>query len=374
MKHKTITVIDETIREGMQHQGVVFTHSQRKKILDFQEVLGVDICQAGYPPAHTFESEAVKILYHHAKKQGYDIRIAGMGRAFSADTATLIKTGINDFHLHAHISPDAGERKKAKTFSAIAETVKQLKQLRRGAVVSLAMLDIGKTDPDLFCETARYLLETLKIDILSLPDTSGMMGPNLFYERIKPVAGMAESLKANISVHCHNDMGMASANSVMGVVAGATVLEASALGIGERNGLADLFTTCLTLKNQGFSLKLNTDDIETFKAYYNYISGICFDQTGRNLMTHNTPFFGDAVKTHVAGTHGNSDFGIAKEELFYLNVLCGKSLVKNYLRALNISFDPNALSAITEKIKSDSARLGRRLEPNEVTIIAAKFN
>ena len=63
MENKKILIIDETLREGMQYRGVMFCLEQRMKILEFQEALGVDICQAGYPPAHVHEAAVVKTLF-----------------------------------------------------------------------------------------------------------------------------------------------------------------------------------------------------------------------------------------------------------------------------------------------------------------------
>ncbi|MEA1968103.1 MAG: hypothetical protein U9N77_07775 [Thermodesulfobacteriota bacterium] len=370
-KNPNIIIIDQTIREGMQHKGIVFSYSQRQKIIEFQEKIGVDICQAGYPPAHVTEKDNVKKLNDFVKKQGFKIKIAGMGRALVKDTRPLIETGIKDFHLHAHIHPGAGAKKEALFFSAIEECVKNIREQEPAAKFSLAMLDIGKTDPDFLEKSADFLINQLKINILSLPDTSGIIAPNLIYDYISPIAIKIRGTDTKISIHCHNDMGMASANTIMGIFAGATVIEASALGIGERNGIADIFTVGKILKDQGFVMNLNTDDIKTFKKYYEYVNKVYKTQTGEEIFNYNTPFFGDALKTHVAGTHGTTAFGISHEEKFFLNTLCGQNLVKKYLKAANIPFREEALHAITEEIKSQSASKNRRLQKTEIQAITA---
>jgi len=169
-----------------------------------------------------------------------------------------------------------------------------------------------------------------------------------------------------ISTHCHNDLGMASANSVMGIVAGGKVLEASAMGVGERNGLADLFTTAKTLQDQGYTIHLNTSDIQIFKAYYQYIDQIVYEQLGEHLLTANTPFFGSAVKTHVAGTHAGGEYGIAKEEQYYLNSLCGRHLVKKFLNLHKINYPETLLPKLTQQIKSYSIEHNRSLTPDDI--------
>ena len=369
MKNKKVTIIDETIREGMQYRGLMFSPEQRLKVLEFQEKLKVDICQAGYPPAHESEADAVRTLLKHAKKNNYNIRIAAMGRTNIHDAAILIDTSVNDLHFHVHIKNDVKQNKLDQILNDLLKTIKFVKKQNSDAIMSVAMLDIGRSDDGVLEHCVSFLGHY--INILSLPDTSGMMAPNQIFEKINPLASRAE--QADLSIHCHNDMGMASANSVMGILAGGRILEASALGIGERNGIADLYSTAKTLKDQGFDIHLNTDDLTTFKAYYEYVDSIVYEQTHDHLLTANTPVFGDAVKTHVAGTHAGGEYGIATEERLFLNSLCGKKLVKKYLDQKEFTYDEKKLEKITANIKNQSIALERRLTGDEIKTIAESF-
>lgn len=370
MGKKPLKFIDETIREGMQHRGIVFSRTQKETILDFQEALGVDICQAGYPPAHPSEEDHVRALNLRAAKRGYRIRVAAMGRALNRDITKLISTGIKDFHLHAHPGKETSEEAQNHALEAIITAAASVRKGCFGATISLAVLDIGKTPRNLLESLVKKLIQNPAPEILSLPDTSGILAPNIIGEILRPLAESAQGTKTSLAVHCHNDMGMAAANTLMGVEAGARVVEASALGLGERNGIADLFTVGNFLGTQGHGMHLKFDDKKTFRDYYEFVNRICRDQTGEALLTYNTPFFGEALKTHVAGTHGNTAFGIEKDERFFLNTLCGKPLVAKYLAAHNIPHDPTWLSNITRTVKDESARLGRSLLEKEIRTIA----
>lgn len=367
---KKIMIIDETLREGMQYRGLVFSLEQRLTILDFQERLKVDICQAGYPPAHDSEADLVRKLYRHAQKNKFNIRIAAMGRAIPADARLLLSTLVNDLHFHVHIKNETGPEKLVQILDDLLKTIDFVRQHRPTACISIAMLDIGRSENKILDKSVSFLNDH-HVDMISLPDTSGMMAPNQVFEKIHPLAD--KFLDTKISVHCHNDMGMASANSVMGILAGGQVLELCALGIAERNGIADLYTTARTLQDQGFAIRLNTDDLSTFHDYYTYVDAIVYEQTGDHVLTHNTPVFGDAVKTHVAGTHAGGEYGISTEEQFFINILCGKGLVKKYLDREEILYDEKRLSHITSAIKNQSAALGRRLKKNEISAIAGSF-
>ncbi len=361
MGTESILVIDETLREGMQYRGLMFSREQRFRILEFQEALGVNVCQAGYPPAHAAEAEIVRDLFEHARNRGFQIRVAAMGRANRRDAEALLATGIRDLHLHLHLPPQTGPEPIEGLLQETVDTIKTVKARKPDAVVSVALLDIGKADPAVLDRCVSFL-NAHGADILSLPDTSGMMGPNQVFEAISRYRGTA----ATLSIHCHNDLGMASANTVLGILAGGRVLEASALGLGERNGIADLFTVLRTLKNQGVHLSVDTDDLRTFRAYYRYVDAVVREQTKESLLTYNTPFFGQGVITHVAGTHAHGRYGPATEADFYLNVLCGKGLVGKYLERHNLSCPADFLGDLTRAVKAESIRLSRRLSLTEV--------
>ncbi|OQY01450.1 MAG: hypothetical protein B6I26_03740 [Desulfobacteraceae bacterium 4572_130] len=364
MENKNIIFIDETIREGMQHRGLVFSYLQRKKILEFQEALGIDICQAGYPCAHKNEAQSVKKLNDFVRSKNYKIKIEGMGRAYINDVKVLIKTGIKNFHLHGHIPFNAKKEKQNKIFSDIKESIKYIREKVVKPKISIAMLDIGKTDFNLLEKITDFFINKLNIEILSLPDTSGFLTPNLMYDKIK--FAVKKNNKTKISIHCHNDMGMACANTFMGIFAGADIVEASVFGIGERNGIADIFTMGNILENHGFKINLKIKNTEKFKEYYEYINKIYKNQTNDELFNYNTPFFGNGVKTHVAGTHNDFSFGITKQAKIFLNLLCGKKLVKKYLESFDIPYKKDNLENITNQIKSKSAILNRRLFKEEI--------
>ncbi len=166
-----------TLREGMQYHGVMFSLEQRQKILEFQEILGVDICQAGYPSAHELEQQTVAQLASYAKKNKLQTRVAAMGRAALTDANLMLSCKVKDLHFHIHIKNDLTEDELEATFDALHQTITYIKQQEPKAKISIAILDIGKSDPTMLdrCVTA---LDHPDIDILSLPDTSGMMAPN----------------------------------------------------------------------------------------------------------------------------------------------------------------------------------------------------
>ena len=370
-KNRQIRIIDQTIREGMQYQGLVFSLDQRMQILAFQEKLGVDVCQAGYPSAHPKEAAMVQHMADHAGKNGFRIRVAALGRAFLPDAAILLNTRIHDVHLHLHVKNSATHAEVKKTMAGLGTVIDHIRSTRQDGAISVAMLDMGKTGPDLLDRCIRFLCRDLQIDILSLPDTSGIMAPNQVTERIRHAVYLAGDTA--VSIHCHNDLGMASANSVMGIAAGADALEVSVLGIGERNGIGDLYTVVRLLADQGITSGFRHEDMDLVHAYYTFVDAIVKDQTGQGLISPSTPVFGQAVHTHVAGTHADGQFGTTAAPNFYLNLLCGRQMVQKYLDLHNIAFNTARLDEITHTIKNASIEKSRRLEKSEIQDIAASL-
>ncbi len=184
IKIKQIKIIDETIREGMQFRGLMFSLEQRHKILQFQDQLGIDISQVGYPPAYIKEAHLIRQLCHTAKKNNYKTKIAAMGRALSHDISILLDTDIDEIHLHLHIPNDISEAGLAETLNQVKKTISLIKKTNPNLNTSIAMLDIGKTEPNLLQKCLQFLNDETQLDIVSLPDTSGIMAPNQIYDSI----------------------------------------------------------------------------------------------------------------------------------------------------------------------------------------------
>ncbi len=369
---KKVLVVDQTIREGMQYRGLVFSLEERKKLIEYQAALGVDISQVGYAPAHASEQEIILQLNNIFSNQASPIRLASLSRALIKDVRPMLAMGVPEIHMHTSVTSEMLKRASLDvTFSELKKTINYINDSASYIKIDVSVLDIGRTDVEILHRICQYLIHELGIDVISLPDTSGMLAPNQIYEKIASIKELTACQKTKIGVHCHNDLGMASANTLMGVLAGAEVLQVSALGIGERNGIGDLFLVCKMLKDQGVLLNVNVDDEILFKKYYEYVNQLCLDKTGSSILNYTTPYFGQAVKTHVAGTHGIGTFGIAQDEEIFLNVLCGKHLVRKYLDSHKITYHQDMLSILVCQIKDKSVKVKRALTEEEVRSLAA---
>jgi isopropylmalate/homocitrate/citramalate synthase len=373
---KDILVVDQTIREGMQHRGLMFSYEERMKIIDFQNQLNVDISAAAYPPAHLTERDILFKINNHCIENAYSVKPAGHCRALLDDVKFLIESGIRQFHLHSGISSDLiGRFGEKKIFSNLIDAIKYIRINSKTPVIEVSLLDVGKTDRQRLKKLASYLINDLEVDILTLPDTSGVMQPMNYYDVVSDICKLNAHGKTQISAHCHNDLGMAISNTIMGVLAGASVIEVSALGIGERNGIGDLFIVGRVLNREGFRIKLDIGNIALFKAYYNYVNELYLNKIGEPILNFNTPFFGASAVSHVAGTHGIGEYGIngRKEETkYYFNVLTGKNNLKKFSGLNGLDIDDDIARESVKEIKDLSAKMLRRLHKEEVITIIRK--
>ena len=373
---KDILVVDQTIREGMQHRGLMFTYEERMKIIDFQNQLNVDISAAAYPPAHETERDILYKIHKQCIENAYRLKPAGHCRALLDDVKFLIESGIRQFHLHSGISKDLiGKFGEKKIFSNLIDAIEYIRKNSKTPVIEVSLLDVGKTDRPLLKKLASYLINDLEVDILTLPDTSGIMQPMNYYDVVSDICNLNAHGKTQISVHCHNDLGMAVSNTIMGVLAGASVIEVSAFGIGERNGIGDLFIVGKVLNQEGFRSKLDIWNVALFNAYYTYVNELYLNKIGEPILTFNTPFFGASAVSHVAGTHGIGEYGIngRKEETkYYFNVLTGKNNLKKFSKLNGFDIEDDIARASVKEIKDFSAKMQRCLHEDEVITIIRK--
>lgn len=373
IQKRHIIVIDQTIREGMQHRGIMFGFEERLKMIHFQNQLRVDIAQVAYPSAHPSEQACLAGIQEQCTQKAYAVQPAGLGRAWVDDALVMAATGIRQFHLHTGATQPLLDRfGEDRIRTDLAEAVACIRDNAHTPVIHVSLVDVGKTDRAHLISLSSFLCNDLKVDILTLPDTSGIMTPKRYHDMIAGVCKATGSGKTRIGVHCHNDLGMANANTVMGVLAGASVIEVSALGIGERNGIADLFVVGKTLQHEGYPLLVDIDNVAGFQDYYHYVNNLYLKQTGEPALTFNTPYFGASAATHVAGTHGVTEFGIHQESgqtHFYFNVLTGRRLVQKFATQNGLDVQDDTALEAAKAIKDASAQWSRSLTAQEVIAI-----
>lgn len=241
MKDKLI-IFDTTMRDGEQSPGASMTREEKLRIGRQLERMKVDVIEAGFPAASNGDFESVRAVAHAVK----DSIICGLARATENDirrAGEAVKPA-NASRIHTFIatSPIHMEKKlRMQPEQVIEQAVKSVKLARSlAADVEFSPEDAGRSDIDFLCRILEKVIEA-GASTINIPDTVGYTMPEQFSEMIRSLRErIPNSDKVVWSVHCHNDLGLAVANSLSAVMAGARQIECTVNGLGERAGNASL--------------------------------------------------------------------------------------------------------------------------------------
>ncbi|CAN2043927.1 2-isopropylmalate synthase [Candidatus Magnetomoraceae bacterium gMMP-1] len=357
-----IIIFDTTLRDGEQSPGASMNTGEKLRLAVQLEKLGVDVLEAGFPAASEGDFEAVSKI---AAKLT-NVQVAGLARTSKNDIDQAwgaVKHGTNprihtflatsDIHLE-HKLRMTREQVLAKT----AESVKYAKSFTNN--VEFSAEDGSRSDRDFLCKVFEAAIEA-GANTVNLPDTVGYAIPQEFGELVKYVMDHTPNMhKAILSVHCHNDLGLATANTLAAISAGARQAEVTVNGIGERAGNASLeeFVMCLNTRPNFLPMKTNIDTtlIHPTSRLVSMITGI--------MVQPNKAIVGANAFAHEAGIHQDGvlknpmTYEIMKPENVGLNrnklVLgkhSGRHALHTHLKDLGFDLSDDELNIVFDKFK-----------------------
>ncbi len=318
----TVVVFDTTLRDGEQSPGATLNVEEKLEIARQLSRLGVDICEAGFPIASPGDFEAVRRIAEEVgpltdgRKSGQPMTIAGLARANKEDIQraydavkvaprhrihTFLAT--SDIHLKHKLKMDREE-----CVEQVITAVSYARSLCDD--VEFSPEDAGRSDPDFLVQV---LAEAIKAGAttLNIPDTVGYTTPEEFGWLIKYLRENTPGAdKVVWSVHCHNDLGLATANTLAGVQNGARQVEVTINGIGERAGNTSLEEVVMAIQTrpQNFSVQTNIDTTQITKT-----SRMVSAYTGM-VVQPNKAIVGANAFAHEAGIHQD---GMLKNQQTY---------------------------------------------------------
>ncbi|MBS7623527.1 2-isopropylmalate synthase [Candidatus Bathyarchaeota archaeon] len=230
----TVRVFDTTLRDGEQTPGVSLTPEEKLEIAIKLDDLGVDTIEAGFPIVSAGELEATKLMV----KQGLRASVCGLARARQEDIDAALDCEVPYVHVFIATSEIHMKHKLQMSREQVLEaTTKWVDYTKdHGVIVEFSPEDATRTDPA-FLSQILEAAESAGADIINMPDTVGTATPESMFQMISRAVS---TVKIPISVHCHNDFGLAVANSLAGIRAGASQAHVTVNGLGERAGNASL--------------------------------------------------------------------------------------------------------------------------------------
>jgi len=261
-----VIIFDTTLRDGEQSPGASLTSDEKIKIAEQLEKLGVNVIEAGFPIASEDDAKAVKIISNRIKK----CTVCALARCKNEDINTALKSleKANKPRLHLFLATSEIHRKH-KLKKAKSEIIRIAREKVRYAKrfiddIEFSPEDASRTEIDFLIDISKAVIEE-GAKTINIPDTVGYAIPFEFGELIKI---LKENLPNDviISVHCHNDLGLAVANSLVAIINGARQVECTINGIGERAGNASLEEIVMNLKIREKFFKVKTE-IKTKQIY-----------------------------------------------------------------------------------------------------------
>ena len=307
-----VYVFDTTLRDGEQSPGATMNLDEKIRMAHQLETLGVDIIEAGFPIASQGDFEAVQAIARAVK----NVQVAGLCRAVKGDIDRCweaIKDAKNprihtflatsDIHMKYKLDKTADE-----VLIMAEKAVKHAAQYTKN--VEFSAEDASRSDWDFLVKVTETVIDA-GATVVNIPDTVGYTQPFEYYDMIKYLMDNVKNVdKAIISVHCHNDLGSAVANSLAAIKAGARQVECTVLGIGERAGnaaLEDLVMAINTRKElYDVETGINTEQIFPSCRRLSQIIGM--------PIPPNKAIVGANAFAHESGVHQD---GVLKNRLTY---------------------------------------------------------
>ncbi len=301
MSSTQVRIFDTTLRDGEQTPGISLTPDEKVKIARQLDKLGVDAIEAGFPISSAGECESVSAV----AKAGLSCEIIGLARANKVDIDKVLSAGVESVHVFIATS-DLHLKHKLKlsqeqVLDRIAEFVAYAK--RRARIVEFSAEDATRTGAE-FLRKAYETAERSGADRINIPDTVGISSPQSIARITREVVS---SVNVPVSIHCHNDFGLAVANSLAAIEAGATQAHVTINGLGERAGntsLEELVMSLHRLYNR--STKINTELLNETSKLVTTLTGV--------RVQPNKAVVGENAFGHESGIHTH---GITEMPLTY---------------------------------------------------------
>jgi len=358
---RRILIFDTTLRDGEQSPGASLTPEQKLIIAEHLERLNVDIIEAGYPASSPGEIEAIKEISKHIKKP----IIAALARTLKTDIDACLKSLEKTRRARIHIFCATSEihlkykLKKAKKeiLKLTAESIRYAKQFIED--IEFSPEDATRTEFDFLVEVVKLAIEAGATTI-NIPDTVGCSFPSQFGRLISNLRESVNLSDVHLSVHCHNDLGMAVANSLTAIEKGADQVECTINGIGERAGNASLEEIVMNIKLHPEIFKgetrIKTEELYKISRLVSHLTGIPVQPNkaivGSNAFAHEAGIHQDGIlkKRTTYEIINPTDVGV-KETRLVLGKHSGRHVLEEHLKKMGYHLRKEELENLFLKFK-----------------------
>ncbi len=365
---RKVRIFDTTLRDGEQTPGVALGTVDKVAIAHVLDELGVDSIEAGFPANSPGEFEAVKAI----AAAGFRAKICTLNRTVRADIDASIAADVDEIHVFIATSDAHLKHKLKMTREQVLEKATWAIDYAKahGFVVEFSSEDATRTDLD-FLKTVHARVQEAKVDRIDVADTVGSMSPPAMRHLISELKDVT---RVPIAVHCHNDFGLATANSLAAVEAGAGQVHVTVNGIGERAGNASLEEVVMGLR-AFYGIETSVDSTKLAHA-----SKIVSRLTGVTVQP-NKAIVGDNAFAHESGIHVHGILGeastyeamvpglVGTDRRIVVGKHTGVHSVERRLEDCGFTLSKEQLASITARVKT-LAEGGKRVDDAELVALA----
>ncbi|MEA3345011.1 MAG: homocitrate synthase [Chloroflexota bacterium] len=363
-----VYIDDTTLRDGEQTAGIVFANSEKIQIAKLLAEIGVPQIEAGVPAMGGDEKEAIKRIVD----LGLDCSILGWNRAVVADVQHSLDCGVDAVAVSISSSDIHIQHKLRKNRQWVLDAVKRSVDFAKdhGLYVSVNAEDSSRSDPEFLLEFARTAKEH-GADRLRYCDTVGMMDPFRIYEQVKM---LIDEVGLPIEMHTHNDFGMATADALAGIRAGATYVNTTVNGLGERAGNAALEEVVMALKYlNGQDIGIDTTRLRELSEYVSHASGRFLPTwkaiVGDNIFTHESGIHADGVLKYPQNYEAFPPEAVGLTRQLIIGKHSGSAAILHKFQEFNIKLTRQEAADILKQARSMSVELKRSLFDKELMYI-----
>lgn len=364
-----ILLVDTTLRDGEQTAGVVFANAEKIRIAKYLDQIGVDQIEAGIPVMGGQEKESIKQIAH----MGLKASIMAWNRAVISDIKHSIDCGVDAVAISISTSDIHIEYKLQTTredvLKRMSDAVKFAKD--NDLYVSVNAEDASRSSIEYLTEFA-LIAKHAGADRLRFCDTVGTLTPLTTYHYIKT---LIDAVGLKIEMHTHNDFGMATANALAGLYAGANYVGVTVNGLGERAGNACLQEVIMVVKHLlNRNLPYNTTIFREVAEYVARASGrilpVCSPIVGSNIFAHESGIHGDGVLKNPLTYEVFTPEEVGLERQIVIGKHSGSAAIRSkFTKEFGMELSDQEAKAVLERVREMSINLKRVLFEKELMYI-----
>lgn len=361
----SVNFCDTTLRDGEQAAGIVFANLEKFRIAKMLDDVGVQQIEAGIPAMGGDEKKAIKKI----AQMGLSASVLGWNRANIDDLQHSLDCDVDSVALSMSASDIHIENKLRKSREWVLSTVQEAVSYAadHGLYISCNAEDASRADMGFLLEFARTAKEA-GADRIRYCDTIGLDDPFSAYERVKTIV---DNVDIDVEMHTHNDFGMATANSVAGMKAGARFISTTVMGIGERTGNTPLEEIVMASKH---ILKIQTGvDTSKLLELVEFVAKASNRQipawkpiVGANCFAHEAGIHTDGVIKMMSNYEPFTPEEIGLCRRIVIGKHSGRNTLISALKEKGISLDEQTAIKLLERTRSAAISLKRSLSPEEL--------